>query len=46
MTHDPDDDLVPVSVRHFLIASGASSAMTMHGPEDMKSVRLPKKGRA
>ena len=38
--------VAPMSVRHFLMASGASSTITMHGPDDMKSVRLPKNGRA
>ena len=37
--------VAPMSVRHFLIASGASRHMTTQGPEDMKSVRLPKNGR-
>jgi len=38
--------VAPMSVRHFLIASGASSTSTMDGPDDMNSVRLAKNGRA
>src|SRR5262249_39251002 len=34
--------VAPISVRHFLIASGASSTRTMAGPDDMNVVRLPK----
>ena len=32
--------VAPISVRHFLIASGASSASTTAGPDDMNVVRL------
>ena len=38
--------VAPISVRHFLMASGASSARTTAGPDDMNSVRLPKNGRS
>ena len=38
--------VAPISVRHFLMASGASSTRTTHGPDDMKAVRLAKNGRA
>src|SRR5262249_44838468 len=38
--------VAPISVRHFLIASGASSTMTIAGPDDMNSVRLAKNGRS
>ena len=38
--------VAPISVRHFLIASGASSTSTIAGPDDMNAVRLPKNGRS
>ena len=38
--------VAPISARHFAIASGASSAMTIAGPDDMNVVRLAKKGRS
>src|SRR6185503_14155523 len=38
--------VAPISVRHFLIASCASSASTTAGPDDMKAVKLGKKGRS
>src|SRR5439155_25895848 len=38
--------VAPISVRHFLIASAASSTRTTHGPDDMNVVRLEKNGRA
>src|SRR5581483_7548917 len=37
--------VAPISVRHFRIASGASSTSTIAGPDDMNSVRLRKNGR-
>ena len=38
--------VAPIVSRHFLIASGASSASSTHGPDDMKSVSPPKNGRS
>src|SRR5687767_8519446 len=38
--------VAPIKVRHFLTASGASSAMTIAGPDDMNFVRLAKNGRS
>jgi len=38
--------VAPITSRQFLIALGASSAMTMAGPDDMNSVRLAKNGRS
>ena len=38
--------VAPIRSRHFLIAPSASRHITTHGPDDMKSVRPPKNGRA
>src|SRR4051794_11156402 len=38
--------VAPISVRHFLMPSSASSTRTIAGPDDMNDVRLPKNGRS